>query len=63
MIGYVEQAEKEGATVVCGHGKEPLTLPQQNKNVRHINTPPCMTVYIHTLTVGLFYETNRHHQY
>ena len=30
--GYVDVAEKEGATILCG--KEELSLPDRNKNVR-----------------------------
>ncbi|XP_065897799.1 2-aminomuconic semialdehyde dehydrogenase-like [Dysidea avara] len=30
VTGYVEKAEKEGATICCG--KEPLSLPDRNKN-------------------------------
>ena len=29
---YVDLAEKEGATIACG--KEPLALPEKNKNVQ-----------------------------
>ena len=34
--GYVEIAEKEGATILCG--KEELKLPVENKNVGYLIT-------------------------
>jgi hypothetical protein len=34
--GYVEIAEKEGATILCG--KEELKLPDKNKNVGYLIT-------------------------
>ena len=30
--GYVQLARKEGCSVLCGHGVEPLELPERNKN-------------------------------
>ena len=29
---YVQLAKKEGCSVLCGHGVEPLELPERNKN-------------------------------
>ena len=49
MIRYVEQAEKEGATIVCGHGKEPLTLPEKNKNVKLFLYVQQVSTYVLTL--------------
>ena len=39
--GYVDLAEKEGATILCG--KEELSLPERNKNVCILD----QTCYIH----------------
>lgn len=29
---YVQLARKEGCSILCGHGVEPLELPERNKN-------------------------------
>lgn len=32
VTGYVQLARDEGCTIACGHGVEPLDLPEENRN-------------------------------